>query len=204
MTTFDINAGKRATSKLVLASNNAGKIREMEYFLTEFGWTLQSMADYRLESPEETGQSFEENAALKATFVWQQTGEWALADDSGLEVDCLGGAPGVATADFGGWERLLKVMETVPEGERGAQFVCVLALKNSSSAPLYFRGVCRGTIALQASGAAGFGYDPVFIPEGDKRTFAEMTKEEKQGMSHRGMALRELKSWLRLHQVRAN
>lgn len=188
---------KKAIKNVVLASHNQGKLKELGDVLAPLGWTLLGMKDFYLPAPEETGTTFEANAKLKAEAAATATGLWAMADDSGLEVDALNGAPGVATADFGGWEKLLEVMKDVPSDMRGARFVCVLALQCKGSETVYFKGTCRGVIALHAAGEAGFGYDPVFIPEGETRTFAQMSKAEKNELSHRGRALTLLMKYAR-------
>lgn len=187
---------KSALKTLVLATHNAGKIQELGVSLANCGWKVVGIGDFRLEAPEESGATFEANAAIKAEAASQTTGFWALADDSGLEVDALDGAPGVTTADFGGWSKLLQVMAHVPEGKRSARFVCVLALSRVSFPTLYYKGVCEGVITLQARGGAGFGYDPVFCPLGSTMTFAEMKADEKAVLSHRGIALRLLLEWM--------
>lgn len=156
---------------------------------------------------EETGETFEENASLKATFYGRRTGLLTLADDSGLEVEALGGAPGVRSARYAGAgatdgqrvARLLKELEGKSDAERGARFVCVLALYDPSAVRLRsFRGVCAGRIATSARGAHGFGYDPVFVPEGYDLSFAELPVEIKQTISHRARAFVLARDYLAL------
>ena len=145
---------------------------------------------------EETGQTFADNARLKASQVAIATGEWAIADDSGLEVDALDGAPGIYTARYGktpaeGIQRLLTAMETITE--RGAQFVCVIAMaRPSGEIVLQAEGTCRGQIAQVPHGEGGFGYDPIFYVPEYGVTFAEMSADVKHRISHRGLAFADL------------
>ncbi|MDP2690315.1 MAG: RdgB/HAM1 family non-canonical purine NTP pyrophosphatase, partial [Deltaproteobacteria bacterium] len=157
-----------------------------------------------LEFPPEQGATFEENALAKARFVSMRSNLPALADDSGLEVDCLGGRPGVYSARYAGagatdeenYLKLLKELEGVPEGKRGARFRSVVAFVSPGGAEATFDGVFEGVIAKAPRGSGGFGYDPVFfVPEAEK-TAAEMSEEEKNAISHRGKALKKLKNWL--------
>jgi XTP/dITP diphosphohydrolase len=190
-----ISEGHKTPLKVVLATHNAGKVAEITSALQPLHWTFAGMNDLGLPAPEETGSTFLDNAALKAETAAMTADAWALADDSGLEVEALGGQPGVNTADFGGWKHLLEVMKHLPEGERKARFVCVLVLCSKDGKMRFFEGSCEGQIALAAHGEGGFGYDPVFIPQGDTRTFASMTKDEKYTHSHRGAALKALLHW---------
>jgi XTP/dITP diphosphohydrolase len=185
--------------KVVVATTNPGKLRELEAGLAPLGWELLPLSDFEVEMPEETGMTFEDNAILKAAAVATQTGLPALADDSGLEVDALQGEPGVYSARFGGrttpLERnlyLLERLRDVPLQERTARFVAVLALAYPDGNLELFRGETEGWILEAPRGEGGFGYDPLFfVPEAEK-TFAEMTPEEKARYSHRGKALRAL------------
>lgn len=188
--------------RLVLASGSPGKLAELRRLLE--GLDVEAVPYSALTGtplPPETGRTFEENASLKAIAAARATGLVALADDSGLCVDALGGAPGVCSAryagdgatDFQRVEKLLRAMEGVPPEQRGALFVCVIAVASPRGEVRLLRGECRGSIAMEARGTGGFGYDPVFIPEGDSRTFAEMSKEEKDAVSHRGRALAALR-----------
>jgi len=181
---------------LLLATHNAGKAREFLTLLAPHGFLIRTLADENLPAPEETGTTFEANAELKATHGRTATGHWTLADDSGLEVFTLKGAPGVDTAHYGGWEKLLSVLQTTPKEERQARFVCVLALQSPEGQTTFFTGFCEGVITTDARGEKGFGYDPVFRPESQERTFAEMSAEEKHCFSHRGAALRQFTAWL--------
>jgi len=196
---------------LVMASRNPGKIRELEAILQDSGVKLLSLADFPWlpEIPEE-GATFAENAAAKALAVARLTGHPALADDSGLMVDALGGAPGVFSAryakdrtapdpptDADNWGKLLDELKNVPRGERGAHFVCELALATPDGRLLTARGECAGVIALSPQGDTGFGYDPVFwVPE-YAATMAHLGPEIKNKISHRAMALAAFKTLLR-------
>ena len=191
---------------LVIATSNEGKLREFRAALHDTNLELRSAADAGVESfPEETGATYQENAMLKAAHVAVETGFPALADDSGLEVDALDGAPGVYSARFGGalspGERiahLLARLRRVREGDRGASFVCSLVLATPGGAAEAFEGTCRGRILQGPRGASGFGYDPVFFSEDLGKTFAEASEAEKRAVSHRGRALASFRAWLDL------
>ena len=199
-----------AAPTLVMATRNAGKIRELEALLADSGVRLLSLADFPqlAEIPEE-GASFAENAAAKALAVARLTGHPALADDSGLMVDALGGAPGVFSAryamartaprpptDADNWGKLLDELQDVPQGERGARFVCELALAWPDGRLLRARGECAGVIAFAPQGDTGFGYDPVFwVPEYGA-TMAQLGPEIKNQISHRARALAVFKDLL--------
>jgi XTP/dITP diphosphohydrolase len=196
-----------ANPTLVMATRNLGKIRELAALLPESGVRLLSLADFPLlpEIPEE-GATFAENAAAKAMAVARLTGYPALADDSGLMVDALGGAPGVFSAryaqdrtnprpptDADNWGKLLEELQNVPWGERGARFVCELALAWPDGRLLRARGECAGVIAFEPQGESGFGYDPVFwVPE-YAATMAQLGPEIKNKISHRAQALAAFK-----------
>lgn len=196
--------------KLVLASGNRGKAAELAALLAPFGWELLSQAELGIAGIEETGDSFEANALLKARHAAAATGLPALADDSGLEVDALGGAPGVRSARYAGGSgdaanltKLLHELEAVPDAERGARFRCVLVLVADASdpSPLIAVGAWEGRIGRTPRGQNGFGYDPVFeVPTADGRgccTAAELPPAAKNQRSHRGQALAELLRLLR-------
>ena len=186
------------TIDLVLASHNVGKVRQLQSLLRD-DVIVKSLADFGLAAPEETGATFGANAALKAVSASQSTGILSLADDSGLEVDVLDGAPGVRSARYAGdgatdqahYEKLLAELVGVPDEERTARFVCVLALANSDGVLSSVTGKVHGRIARAPRGANGFGYDPVFELE-DGRTVADLSLAEKNRISHRGMAMREM------------
>jgi len=186
----------------VLASSNAGKQREFAALLAPLGIELLLQSALGIESVPEIGLSFEENALLKARHAARRAALPALADDSGLEVDALGGRPGVRSARFAGENasdrdntaRLLAELLGVPQESRQARYRCVLALVQSGDdpAPLFATGRWEGRIAYQPAGAGGFGYDPLFIPAGFACTAAQLPPEQKNAASHRGAALRAL------------
>ncbi|OUL34749.1 non-canonical purine NTP pyrophosphatase, RdgB/HAM1 family [Nostoc sp. T09] len=182
------------TKLLVVATGNPGKLREMQAYLANSGWEL-TLKPEELEI-EETGDTFAANACLKASQIAQATGNWAIADDSGLQVDGLNGAPGVYSARYGKTdsERIARVLnELGSDVNRQAQFVCVVAIASPDGAiVLQSEGICRGTILHAPRGHGGFGYDPIFyIPE-KQLTFAEMTPQMKRSISHRGKAFTAL------------
>lgn len=188
--------------KIVLASGNAGKLKELQALLADQGLSLISQSELGLQEAEETGLTFVENAILKARFASEQSGLPALADDSGLAVDALGGAPGIYSARYSGEgatdqrniDMLLERMRDVPEADRNAQFHCVLVLMRHAKdpVPLICHGVWHGKILTEARGEGGFGYDPVFwVPELNCAA-AELSKAQKNSVSHRGQALRHL------------
>ncbi|ORM66371.1 non-canonical purine NTP pyrophosphatase [Pantoea rodasii] len=185
--------------KVVLATGNPGKVRELADLLAAFGLDIVAQTELGVESAEETGLTFIENAILKARHAAQITGLPAIADDSGLAVDALGGAPGIYSARYAGedasdqqnLDKLLVALENVPDGERQAQFHCVLVYVRHAAdpVPLVFHGSWAGEITRAATGEGGFGYDPIFyVPELGK-TAAELSKDEKRAVSHRGKAL---------------
>ncbi len=194
--------------ELVIATTNKGKLREIRALLGGLDIIIKSLADYP-GCPEvvEDGASFRENALKKAVAVAEHTGKPALADDSGLMVDALEGAPGVYSARFSGKgaddlknnKKLLRLLKDTPDKERGAKFVCVLALAWPGEArrrPRVFTGVVRGRIAHEMRGPRGFGYDPLFYYTRAGQTFAEMGPDEKNKVSHRARALKKLKKHL--------
>ncbi|MBD9661021.1 XTP/dITP diphosphatase [Pantoea sp. PNT03] len=185
--------------KVVLATGNPGKVRELADLLAAFGLDIVAQTELGVESAEETGLTFIENAILKARHAAEITGLPAIADDSGLAVNALGGAPGIYSARYAGvdasdqqnLDKLLVALENVPDGKRQAQFHCVLVyLRHAADpTPLVFHGSWAGEITRAAAGAGGFGYDPIFyVPELGK-TAAELSKDEKRAVSHRGKAL---------------
>ena len=183
---------------VLLASGNKGKLREFETLFRPLGIVLVTLSEFpSIAEPDETGATFTENAMLKASYYAMQTGQWSIADDSGLEIDGLGGRPGVLSARFGGtgisyadkMELVLRELNERKKDPRGAQFVSVIALADPSGEIRFTaEGVCRGTIAERPRGTKGFGYDPIFIPTGFDRTFGEMSDDEKRSLSHRGKA----------------
>lgn len=186
--------------KVVLATGNPGKVRELADLLADFGLNVVAQTELGVESAEETGLTFIENAILKARHAAQITGLPAIADDSGLAVDALGGAPGIYSARYAGvdasdqqnLDKLLVALKDVPQGSRGAQFHCVLVYMRHAEdpTPLVFHGCWAGEITHVAAGEGGFGYDPIFyIPELGL-TAAELSRDEKSAVSHRGKALK--------------
>ena len=192
--------------RIVLATGNPGKIREIRKIFADMDCDIVPQSDWGLESPEETGTTFAENALIKARHAAAQTGLPAMADDSGLVVDALDGRPGVYSARYAGedatddenLDRLLHEMTDVPEQDRGAAFHCaaVLAFAEPERAPLVADGEWRGTILRARRGTGGFGYDPVFLDPASGRTGAELSREEKNTVSHRGKAFRALRNLL--------
>ena len=198
--------------KLVVASHNAGKIREIADLIGPFGFEIVTAASLGLAEPKETGKTFEENAALKALAATKATGLPALSDDSGIMVDALDGAPGVYTADWAetavGSRDFMMAMEKVEKlltekgatapDDRRARFVSTLCVGWPDGHVEFFRGEVEGTLVWPPRGNQGFGYDPVFLPEGHSRTFGEMNAEEKHGwkpgqdgaLSHRARAFK--------------
>ncbi|RJF53271.1 RdgB/HAM1 family non-canonical purine NTP pyrophosphatase [Serratia inhibens] len=186
--------------KVVLATGNPGKVRELADLLADFGLNVVAQTELGVDSAEETGLTFIENAILKARHAAQITGLPAIADDSGLAVDVLGGAPGIYSARYAGVEasdqqnldKLLVALKDVPQGSRGAQFHCVLVYMRHAEdpTPLVFHGSWAGEIAFESAGAGGFGYDPVFYVPELGRTAAELSRDEKSAVSHRGKALK--------------
>lgn len=199
-------------SRLLLATHNAGKMKEMRELLAPFGVAPVSAGDLGLAVPEETGTRFEDNAAIKAKAAAKAGNMIALADDSGLEVEALEGAPGVYTADWAeqadGSRDFYQAMRNVEEklqaagavlpAQRKARFVSVLCLAGPSTEPRFFRGEVEGHLIWPPRGQKGFGYDPVFVPDGHTRSFGEMEAQEKHGwkggdhepLSHRARAFR--------------
>lgn len=193
--------------EIVLATRNKKKVEEIRRITAELPITVLSLGDFP-DCPEtvEDRDTFEGNAVKKASEVCARTGKPALADDSGLEVNALGGAPGVYSAryadgaggnDVRNYEKLLFELKDVPDEKRGAQFVCCMALAFPDGAVKTFFGIAKGRIEREPKGKTGFGYDPVFIPEGHKRTFAEMSGEEKDILSHRGKAIEKLADFIK-------
>ena len=193
-------------TRVVLASANRAKLRELAALLSPLSLTLVPQQSLGIASVEETGSSFLDNALLKARHAARHAQLPALADDSGLEVDALGGAPGVWSARFAGagasdaqnLARLLEELRAVPEGRRGARYRCVIVLLRSAddARPLIARGSWEGRISDAPRGTGGFGYDPVFVPAGEERTAAQLDAAAKNAVSHRGQALAALVAML--------
>ncbi|MDC7830875.1 MULTISPECIES: RdgB/HAM1 family non-canonical purine NTP pyrophosphatase [Pseudomonas] len=193
-------------TELVLASHNAGKLKELQAMLGD-RVRVRSVGEFSQVEPEETGLSFVENAILKARNAARLSGLPALADDSGLAVDALGGAPGIYSARYADGQgdaannaKLLDTLRDVPDAERTAQFVCVLALVRHADDPLPIlcEGLWPGRILHAAQGEHGFGYDPLFQPDGEAVSAAELAPAEKNQRSHRARAMAQLKQRLQL------
>jgi XTP/dITP diphosphohydrolase len=190
--------------RLVIASRNDGKIREILRICAD--WPVEWLTYRDLEIPEieEIGATYLDNALLKAGGVAAATGESALADDSGIEVDALDGGPGPRSARYSGPEAteasnlraLLQAMQGVPSDRRTARYRAVAAVARSDGQSVWAEGVCEGVLGTESRGTGGFGYDPVFLPEGEGRTMAELSDQEKDRISHRGRALRALRDRL--------
>ncbi|MHB9038192.1 MAG: XTP/dITP diphosphatase [Armatimonadota bacterium] len=189
--------------KLLIATKNVGKAKEMAEILTGLPYEVVSLSAYP-DAPEveETGSTFVENAIIKATAYAEYTGELTLADDSGLEVDALGGAPGVLSSRFAPTDperisKMLDLMKNVPDDKRTARFRCAVAIAEPKGGAHTCEGKVEGTIAREARGSNGFGYDPIFIVTELGRRMAELESDEKNAISHRGRALEEAKKLLR-------
>ncbi len=189
-------------SKLVLATGNQGKVKEMATLLSDFGFDVVAQSEFQVSEVAETGTTFIENAIIKARHAAQETGLPAIADDSGLEVDYLQGAPGIYSARYAGedatdkqnLEKLLDAMQGVPEAQRSARFHCVLVLMRHANdpTPIVCHGKWEGRILCQSHGENGFGYDPIFFVPEDNCSSAELEPIRKKQLSHRGKALEQL------------
>jgi XTP/dITP diphosphohydrolase len=192
--------------EIVLASSNPGKVREINQLLADLDLHVQPQSEYGVEDAEETGLTFVENAILKARNAARHTGLPAIADDSGIEVDALNGAPGIYSARFAGTgasdrdnlEKLLTDLQDVPDAERSARFQCLLVyLRHAADpTPLICQGTWEGRILAEPRGEHGFGYDPVFYVPTHDCSSAELPSAVKNALSHRGQALRKLVSAL--------
>ena len=189
---------------IIIATHNPGKLAEFRRMLAPLGYEAVSADEAGCpDEIEENGATFAENAILKAKAVCEAAGLPAMGDDSGLCVDALGGGPGVYTARYAGEhgtpemciEKLLRALDGVPVEERGAYFACAIALCYPGGGLLLAEGRCDGSIAFQKDGGGGFGYDPIFLYEG--RSFAALSPEEKDAVSHRGIALRKIAELLK-------
>ena len=194
------------TQKIVLATGNKGKVKEMADVLATLGFEVIAQTDLGIESPEETGLTFVENALLKARFAAEKSGLPAIADDSGLVVEALNGAPGLYSARYAGEdgndaknrEKLLAELANVPEEKRQAKFVsCIVFLQHPTDpSPIIAEGECHGVIGFEEKGENGFGYDSLFFSPEQGCTFAELETVEKKKISHRARALKVLKEKL--------
>jgi XTP/dITP diphosphohydrolase len=200
---------------LCLATRNDHKVQELGPVLSPY-WTVRSSADYpemaELDDIAETGDTFHANATLKAIATSQVVPDYVLADDSGLECDALNGAPGVFSARYGGipsssernnaklLEELERAAATTPQ-LRAARFRCVLVLAKEGQVVASFEGKCEGTIGLEPKGTHGFGYDPLFVPQGYTRTFGQLSEKTKMTLSHRGQALKRFLEWCKANPM---
>ena len=184
--------------ELIIATNNPGKVKEFQNIFSEKGYLVKSLRDFpEVEDVEETGTTFEENALLKATEVAKALNVLVIADDSGLEVDALNGEPGVYSARYAGNEKndkanidkVLMELKEVQEEKRTARFVCVLAVAKPDGESFTVRGTCEGFITTERIGDNGFGYDPIFYIKEMDKTMAQLTKDEKNKISHRARAI---------------
>jgi XTP/dITP diphosphohydrolase len=196
----------RSISKIVFASGNPGKIREVADIFADLSISIVPQIEFAIASPEETGTTFAENALIKARYASAESGLPAMADDSGIVVDALGGRPGVWSARYAGddatdkqnVDKLLEELAGVPDEKRTGGFHCaaVLVFPDKAVEPLIAEAVWRGKILRERRGEGGFGYDPVFLDPSSGKTGAQMTRQEKNGVSHRGKAFRELRNLL--------
>ncbi|HVT13600.1 MAG TPA: RdgB/HAM1 family non-canonical purine NTP pyrophosphatase [Fimbriimonadaceae bacterium] len=198
---------KERLTRLVIATHNRKKAGEMMQILSKRfpGIEFLTLADYPdAPEPEETGTTYAENATIKALSAAKATGEWSLADDAGLEIDAMGGEPGLHSKRFEGEEtpfpekmrRILDRMKDTPESERDARFRCCVVLSSANGNPIVFEATCEGRIAFAPSGAGGFGYDPIFFLPQRGCTMADLSSEEKHAVSHRGKVLKSAGDYL--------
>ena len=187
--------------EIIIATKNKGKAKDFEQLLEPMGYKVLTLHDVAPHMDvEETGETFEANAILKAEAIAQELQVTVIADDSGLEIDALGGEPGVYSARYSGDEKndasnidkVLQKMVQVPDDEKTARFRCVLALASPGKETILFEGTCEGLIINERKGDNGFGYDPIFYVPSLEKTMAEMEPSEKASVSHRGNAIREL------------
>ena len=196
----------RISRRLLLATGNSGKLNEIREILSDLPFELLALEAFgNVDTANEQGSSYEENAVIKARACAKKTGLWSLADDSGLEVTALRGAPGVFSARYAGEHAsdtdrivfLLKQLASVANEDRTARFVCVTAIVDSEAGIINLaQGICEGIITNTPRGTNGFGYDPVFVPNGYDATFAELPSHIKNVISHRGRALRATRDFL--------
>jgi XTP/dITP diphosphohydrolase len=200
------NISSSKSMELLIATYNPGKIREIKMLLSNLPIQIHDLSEFpHIKDVDETGTTFTENAILKARSYAKQSGCFALADDSGLEVNALNGAPGIYSARYGGekitdTERnilLLEELKNIDKDKRQARFVCVIALSDARAETVHtFTGTCEGTIADNIYGQKGFGYDPIFIPNGYNQTFGMLHRDIKQSISHRALAIEKTRKFL--------
>lgn len=194
---------------IIIATGNKGKAKEFEHLFKKYGYAIKTLLDFpELEDVEETGTTFQENALLKAEEISKKMNKIVLADDSGLEVDALNGQPGIYSARFAGEhgndeknnKKLLGELVGLPKDKRTAKFHCSLVLVGPDRSPLFVEGEVNGYILEEPSGSNGFGYDPLFYVPALNKSMAELTNEEKNEISHRANAIKQLekhlKDWL--------
>lgn len=193
------------TRTLLIGSGNHGKAAELAHLLQDTPWEVRTLRDFpSVPEPEETETTFEGNALLKARYYGRSLGVACVADDSGIEVDALDGAPGVYSARYAGGNcsyddnnrKLLAALKDVPPAGRRARFVCYAAFVDLDGAEHVESGTVEGMVASEPRGSKGFGYDPIFIPSGFEQTFGELNPLVKSGVSHRGEAFRKMSAWI--------
>ena len=192
--------------EIVIATRNKGKVKDFELLFNKYGIKVKSLLDLSPEigDIEETGTTCEENAAIKAGDISKKRHIPVIADDSGIEIDALNGAPGVYSARYAGTDKddeannqkVLSELKYIPSSDRTARFVCVLAIAEPGKSTVFKRGECEGKIGFEPVGENGFGYDPLFYPSGFDKTMAQMSPKEKSEISHRKKALDQLEDWL--------
>ena len=193
--------------KVIVASHNSGKVREIKSLLKPYSFTIQSASDLKIKEPKETGKNFIENAILKAKFVSKKSGCIALADDSGLCINLLNGEPGIYSARWAGKDKDFKLaikkiekklIKIDPNSniKYRSHFCCALALSFPNGQTISFQGKVYGQLQFPSKGLNGFGYDPIFVPNGYKKTFGEMNYSYKERISHRQKAFKKLKKYL--------
>jgi XTP/dITP diphosphohydrolase len=193
--------------KVIVASHNSGKVREIKSLLKPYSFSIQSASDLKIKEPKETGKNFIENAILKAKFVSKKSGCIALADDSGLCINLLNGEPGIYSARWAGKDKDFKLaikkiekklIKIDPHSniKYRSHFCCALALSFPNGRTISFQGKVYGQLQFPAKGLNGFGYDPIFVPNGYKKTFGEMNYSYKERISHRQKAFKKLKKYL--------
>lgn len=194
--------------ELLVATNNAHKLQEIRQILSPYHITVYGMKDLNIDIGEiiEDGETYFDNALIKAKALQKVTSMPIIADDSGLEIEALGWKPGIHSAryaeSFGGHlNTIIHILEEINGKSRRARFVCDIVLVNVEDKPLKFEGIVNGVIAEEIHGEGGFGYDPIFIEDTLKKTYASMSQEEKNRVSHRGIALKKLLAYLRINNL---
>ncbi|WP_338470438.1 XTP/dITP diphosphatase [Niallia sp. XMNu-256] len=190
---------------VIIATKNAGKAKDFQKILGPYGVEVKTLLDFpAIDDVEETGETFEENAILKAEAICKKFNEVVIADDSGVVIDALDGRPGVYSARYAGEDKndeanndkVLKEMAEVPEKDRGARFYCAIAVAQPGKPTIIVNGTCEGVILFERRGTNGFGYDPIFYVSSMEKSMAELTPEEKNQISHRAVAMKKLETQL--------